>query len=125
MTRATFQVLSETRRQEAVALLSADHYPGAYYLAGYSVECALKACVAKQVKRFDFPDKKLANAAFTHDLEQLVKVAEFRRLPLMHQAAEYLVMGFLLRRNFFAYKAHRSGRGVVVGRDSCTNECEH
>jgi hypothetical protein len=39
------------------------------------VECALKACVAKQVKRYDFPDKKLANEAFTHNLEQLVRVA--------------------------------------------------
>jgi len=75
MNRVTFQVLSETRREEASALLSAGHYPGAYYLAGYAVECALKACVAKQVRQFDFPDKKLANAAFTHDLEQLVKVA--------------------------------------------------
>ena len=56
-------------------LLQAGHYPGAYYLVGYAVECALKACVAKQVKRFDFPDKKLANEAFTHDLEKLIRVA--------------------------------------------------
>lgn len=42
---------------------------------GYAVECALKACVAKQVKRYDFSDKKVANEAFTHDLEKLVKVA--------------------------------------------------
>jgi hypothetical protein len=27
------------------------------------------------VKRHDFPDKKLANEAFTHDLEKLVRVA--------------------------------------------------
>jgi hypothetical protein len=39
------------------------------------VECALKACVAKQVKQYDFPDKKLANDAFTHDLERLMRVA--------------------------------------------------
>jgi len=44
-------------------------------LLGYAVECALKACVAKQVKRYDFPDKKLANEAFVHDLEKLVRVA--------------------------------------------------
>jgi hypothetical protein len=40
------------------------------------VECALKACVSKQVKQHDFPDKKLANEAFTHDLEKLVRIAE-------------------------------------------------
>ena len=42
---------------------------------GYAVECAMKSCVAKQVKRYDFPDKKVATEAFTHDLEKLVKVA--------------------------------------------------
>jgi len=50
-------------------------YLGSYYLIGYAVECALKAYVAKQVRRYDFPDKKLANEAFTHDLEKLVRVA--------------------------------------------------
>lgn len=47
---------------------------------GYAVECALKACVAKQVRRYDFPDKKLANEAFTHDLEKLVRVSGLWRL---------------------------------------------
>ena len=55
--------------------MRAGHYAAAYYLIGYAVECALKACVAKQVKRYDFPDKRLAGEAFTHDLEKLVKVA--------------------------------------------------
>ena len=31
--------------------------------------------VAKQVKRYDFPYKKIANEAFTHDLEKLIRVA--------------------------------------------------
>lgn len=60
---------------EAKDLLDGGHYPGAYYLLGYAVECALKACGAKQVKRHDFPDRKVAAEAFTHDLEKLVKVA--------------------------------------------------
>jgi hypothetical protein len=75
MNRDTFQELTEIRVREARALLDADHYPGAYYLMGYAVECALKACVSKQVKRYDFPDKKLANEAFSHDLERLVRIA--------------------------------------------------
>ena len=83
MNRAIFQKVSALRVEEAAVLLSAGHYPGAYYLIGYAVECALKACVAKQVRQFDFPDKKLANEAFTHDLEKLVRVAglapEFER----------------------------------------------
>ena len=64
-------------------LLEAGFYPGAYYLVGYAIECALKSCVAKQIRRFDFPDKKLAIEAYTHDLEKLVRVAglapEFER----------------------------------------------
>ena len=75
MNRKEFQQISRIRVQEARTLLNAGHYPGAYYLMGYSVECALKACVAKQVKRYDFPNKNLANKAFTHDLEKLVEAA--------------------------------------------------
>lgn len=75
MNRQDLQQISRTRVKEANTLLKAGHFAGAYYLIGYAVECALKACVAKQVRRFDFPDKKLANEAFTHDLEKLVRVA--------------------------------------------------
>jgi len=75
MNRADFQKLAIIRVQEARTLLDAGNYPGAYYLIGYAVECALKACISKQVKRFDFPDKNLAEKAHTHTLEQLVKTA--------------------------------------------------
>jgi len=75
MNRAIFQRISELRRREAATLLAAGHYSGAYYLIGYAVECAFKACVAKQVRRYDFPDRKLANEVFTHDLEKLMKLA--------------------------------------------------
>ena len=75
MNRESLQQISRIRTQEANALLDAGCYPGAYYLIGYAVECALKACVARQVKRFDFPDKFLANKVFTHNLEKLVGLA--------------------------------------------------
>ena len=51
-------------------------FEASYYLAGYAVECALKACIAKKTKRFDFPDKSLAIGAYSHDLLQLAKVAD-------------------------------------------------
>ena len=51
-------------------------YPdGAYYLAGYAVECALKACIAKATVRHDFPDKKKVDDSYTHSLEKLLKLA--------------------------------------------------
>ncbi len=48
---------------------------GAYYLAGYAVECGLKACIAKQTLRFEFPDKKNVDASHSHDLKALVRIA--------------------------------------------------
>jgi hypothetical protein len=75
MNRRAFQQIAEIRRTEALALLTAGHHAGAYYLVGYAVECALKACVAKQVRRYDFPDRDLAREVFTHDLEKLMKLS--------------------------------------------------
>ena len=77
MNRSDFQKISKRREYESKVLLDAGQYAGAYYLTGYTIECALKSCIAKQVKRYDFPDKSLANEAFSHDLEKLVRVAGF------------------------------------------------
>lgn len=63
---------------EAKALLRVKHPDGAYYLAGYAVECALKACIAKATIRHDFPDKKKVDASHTHSLNELVKVANLK-----------------------------------------------
>ena len=76
MNRKDLQALSELRLKEANALLSAGFPEGAYYLAGYAVECALKACIAKRTQEHDFPDKKLADKTYTHDLERLIDAAE-------------------------------------------------
>jgi len=71
MNKLEFEQLTAIRIKEAEILLDAGCYHGAYYLAGYAVECILKACIAKQVKEFDFPDKKLANDSYTHNLANL------------------------------------------------------
>jgi hypothetical protein len=75
MNRQEFQDISKVRRKEAAALLKAKQYAGAYYLLGYSVECALKACIAKQTKKYDFPNKEIAQQAYVHNLEKLLKIA--------------------------------------------------
>ncbi len=62
--------------KEVEVLLHNRQYSGAYYLSGYVIECALKACIAKQTRKFDFPDKKNVLESYTHDLEKLVKVAK-------------------------------------------------
>ncbi len=72
MNRNDLKLLAVTRLREAKVLLANGEYSGAYYLAGYVVECALKACIAKRTKRHDFPAKKTVNDSWTHDLVQLV-----------------------------------------------------
>jgi len=75
LNRNDFQELARIRLREAEALLEAGCFDGAFYLMGYVVECALKACIAKQTKEYDFPDRKTVNASYTHDLEDLLGVA--------------------------------------------------
>ncbi len=78
MNRTEFQRLTDTRLREAKVLFKAGEYSGAYYLAGYAVECALKACFAKGVKRFDFPDKSRVQKIFTHKLPELAELANLK-----------------------------------------------
>lgn len=75
MNRSELQSLSRTRMREARLLLRAGYFSGAYYLAGYSLECALKACIAKTVQRYEFPDKNRTNDSYTHDPLKLLKTA--------------------------------------------------
>jgi HEPN domain-containing protein len=61
------------RLREARILLDAGKQEGAYYLAGYSVECALKACICRRrMKAGAFPDKEFSREVYTHSLEKLV-----------------------------------------------------
>ena len=78
MNRVDLQSLADLRIREAQILPTAGSFAGAYYLAGYAVECGLKSCVAKQTKQYDFPDKEVANKSYTHDLKELLEVAQLK-----------------------------------------------
>jgi hypothetical protein len=80
MNRIDFQKIAETRLREAKALLDAGFPDGAYYLSGYAIECALKACIAKRTLQHDFPDKKLVEKSYTHDVEKLMEAAGLANL---------------------------------------------
>jgi HEPN domain-containing protein len=73
MNRSDLQKLARLRLGEAKVLLDNERHEGAYYLIGYAVECAFKARIARQTKRYDFPNKSLANSIYTHDLNTLLK----------------------------------------------------
>ncbi len=78
MNRIELQEISEVRLRESRALLNAGFAEGAYYLAGYAVECALKACIAKRTQEHDFPEKKFVNDSHTHNLKILLQLAEVK-----------------------------------------------
>ncbi|HQU41984.1 MAG TPA: hypothetical protein PK867_04195 [Pirellulales bacterium] len=60
-------------------MLAAQRWSGAYYLAGYAVECAFKACVVGRVAaapELVFLDKKFSEKCWSHDFEALAKLAD-------------------------------------------------
>lgn len=78
MDRTSWRRLSLARQREAKLLLDAEEYAGAYYLLGYAVECALKACIVRALPPRSMPDRKTVAAFYTHELEQLLTLAELR-----------------------------------------------
>ena len=76
MNRRDFRRLAETRLHDARVLLAGRRYAAAYYLAGYAVECGLKACIARQIKQYEFPPSaRFSRDVFTHDFRELIKHA--------------------------------------------------
>jgi hypothetical protein len=75
--RADLQGLADVRIDEARVLLglTPSRPDGAYYLAGYAVECALKAAIAKLNNQHDWPEKKFVTDSHTHDLVALMRLA--------------------------------------------------
>ncbi len=75
ITRRDFQRLTRLHLSAARTLLHAHHWQSAYHVAGYALECGLKACIAKRTRRHDFP-RRDARDAYTHDLTKLLSIAK-------------------------------------------------
>lgn len=75
MNRQELQRLSKVRRREAKVLLDHAGFAGSYYLMGYSIECAIKAVIAKKTRRYDFPNKQFTLECYMHDLKKLLQAA--------------------------------------------------
>jgi HEPN domain-containing protein len=74
--RVTFQKLAEERLAGARLLLANGHPSGAYYLAGYAIECALKAKIAADFKAHEIPDLRHVRDVYVHDLRKLMNQAD-------------------------------------------------
>ena len=73
------KALSNMRWNDAVALLNAGRHSGAYYLAGYAVECGLKAVIALSFRETVIPSRKFVNDIHTHDLVSLVALSGLKQ----------------------------------------------
>lgn len=79
MNKSDLEKLVDIRVSEAKVLLESEKYQGSYYLAGYALECAIKVCIAKQVRQYDFPNKELAQKSHQHKLTDLLGVAGLKQ----------------------------------------------
>ena len=77
--RQEFQKLARMRPSDARVLINSGNLEGAYYLTGLAVECALKACIAKNTKRNDFPPNlNIIRDIYSHDLSKLLTAAKLQ-----------------------------------------------
>ena len=75
--RDDFKELIDLRMAEAKLLLDGGSWDGAYYLAGYAVEFALKICMIAQLMKSDaYPEKRQLEQYYRHTLADLLKGAQ-------------------------------------------------
>ena len=79
MDEAYWARLSQERAGDAQSFLAAGRWSAAYYLAGYAVECRLKACIVKRIRNdpgIVFNIRHFANQIWTHDIPILLEQAD-------------------------------------------------
>ena len=116
--KRTLQDLSKVRISEAKVLLDNGYFAGAYYLSGYAVECAIKACIAAQIRQHEIPERKLVNDFYTHDLELLVRLAGLKpRLDMDIQTDATLARNWTLVKDWRVESRYDAGTSEVRARD--------
>lgn len=72
------KALATMRLADARVLQDASCYSAAYYLAGYAVECGLKAIIARSFRASVIPDRAFVQKIYSHDLSALVTLANLK-----------------------------------------------
>lgn len=81
------QRLAQLRLDDAIYLYRRERASSAYYLAGYAVELAIKACAAKLFQPNSIPDKNLVATLYTHNLDQLMSASGLQ--PALKEATKH------------------------------------
>ncbi len=69
------KALADTRAADAQYLLAGGRHSAAYYLAGYAIECGLKAVIAHSFRAGVIPSKRFVDKVYTHNLSELLSLA--------------------------------------------------
>ena len=109
MNRHDFRRLAELRVRDAEVLLAGRRWAAAYYLCGYAVECALKACIAKQTRRSEFPDRERVKDSYTHDFRELVRLANIRNDLATELADQRFAQNWTLLRDWSERRRYDHG----------------
>jgi HEPN domain-containing protein len=91
--KGQWQKLAERWLEDAKALLDEERWPAAYYLAGYAVECGLKACVLVRVAaepQVVIDEKRFSDKCRTHSVQQLLEAAGLKSARAQDAAADPL-----------------------------------
>lgn len=64
---------------DAEVLYKENRFASAYYLAGYAVECLLKAVICKRIQPNEYPPRNTNNSHYTHFLETLIRTAHLEK----------------------------------------------
>jgi hypothetical protein len=73
--RSTLQKLATAKVDDARLLFENKRYSNAYYLYGYGIELALKACISRQIVADTIPDRAVLTRFLTHKISELVGLA--------------------------------------------------
>lgn len=90
------RAIARARLRDAQVLLRARRFDGAFYLAGYAVELALKARICRTLKWSGFPetseDFKGLQSLRTHDLAILLRLSGIEARVKARSPAEWAVV---------------------------------
>jgi hypothetical protein len=98
ISREQLRELARCRLSEAKVLADHGCPSGAYYLAGYAIECALKAVMASQFEANQIPDKGLVNSIYTHVLPDLLRLSGLQ--TELHSATPELIKDWDIVKNW-------------------------
>lgn len=75
LNRDELRLAAQSKLEDAKILFAHKRTSSAYYLCGYAVELALKACIVQQIISETLPDKALVRSVYSHDFPPLVGLA--------------------------------------------------